>query len=283
MRRLRLPILIATLAVLLASALALWRLATRTPPLTAELSRLPAVVDVRSSGPWRARATVVHLLDWHLVPRDQLIDPAQRFNMQRHGVDPDRSYAAHLDAVEAVQQEHEAILRRLAAKHGKLTVFVEGLTDAEVGPFVLKAQALGKVEGEEITEAKKMLDEVRAMRQTPAARATADELAAMIAKHRAEVLGLGATMRLIAEGRVEVRALDDALALKKAKPDRDGIDAAANAAREEAMAKRLAEVERLAVVILGGGHDLAGALSRHAPGVRYVRVTTRAFREAAGK
>jgi hypothetical protein len=221
-------------------------------------------------------------LDWHLVPRDQLIPPRQHWNRQRFGVDPERAYATHLDTVEAVQREHEALLRRLAEKHGRLTVFVEGLTDAEVEAFVLKAQVLAKVEAEQITQARKMFTEVRAMKQTPAARATAGELADLIAKHRAEVLAMGATLRLINEGLVEVRALDDALALKKAKPVKGSIDPVANAAREEEMAKRLAEVKGLAVVILGGGHDLGEALARHAPRLRYVRVATRAFREAAG-
>jgi hypothetical protein len=144
-------------------------------------------------------------------------------------------------------------------------------------------RGLAKVEAEEIAEARKMLDEVKAMKQTAAVKATADELAGMIAKHRAEVLGLGATMHLIAEGLVEVRALEDAEALRKARPDRDGIDAQANAAREEEMAKRLADAEGLVVVSLGGKHDLSETLGRQAPGLRYVRVTTRAYREAAGE
>jgi hypothetical protein len=122
------------------------------------------------------------------------------------------------------------------------------------------------------------------MKQTPAARATADELAEMLAKHRVEVLGVGATMRLIAEGLIEVRALDDPEALRKAKP-RSGpgptyIDPVANAEREEAMAKRLAEVRGLAVVILGGAHDLTAALKKWTPKARYVRVTTEAYRAA---
>jgi hypothetical protein len=92
------------------------------------------------------------------------------------------------------------------------------------------------------------------------ARATADELADLIAQHLGAVLEMGATMRLIHEGLVEVWALDDAEALRKAKP-RSGpgptyIDPEANAAREEEMAKRLAGVEGLGVVILGSKHDL---------------------------
>jgi hypothetical protein len=280
MRRPRLPVLVTALAMLLAATLVLWRGATRTPTIDAELSRLPGVVDVQTTGPARPQATVIHLLDYHLVPPagpvPGLIVPGKS-----------RMYAEHLDAVASVQTEQEAILRQVAKKHGKLTVFVEGPTDAEVERFQLKAVELTKVDTREIAEARKMLDDVKAMKQTPKARATANELAGMIAKHRAEVPGMGATMRLIAEGLVEVRALDHAEALRKAKP-RSGpgptyIDPVANAAREEEMAKRLAEARGLAVVILGGGHDLTQALAKWAPKASYLRVTTEAYREAAGE
>jgi hypothetical protein len=182
---LRLPFLIAALAVLLASAFALWRLATQTPSLDADLVRLPAVVSVESSGPARsAKATVIHLLDYHHVPLADGPVPGLIVTGKR------RMYAEHLDAVESVQREQEAILRRLVAKH----VLVEGLTGAEEKTFRLKA-ALAKADAEEIAEAKRMLDEVKAMKQTPTARATADELTDMIAKHLGSVLGMGATIR----------------------------------------------------------------------------------------
>jgi hypothetical protein len=76
-------------------------------------------------------------------------------------------------------------------------------------------------------------------------------------------------MRLIAEELIEVRAAEDAEALTKAKPDEEGgIDVAANADPEEQIAKRLAGVEGLAVVILGGKHDLTQPLKRLTPGAR---------------
>ena len=106
-----------------------------------------------------------------------------------------------------------------------------------------------------------MLDEVNVMKPTPATQATADELQQMLKGNRVEMLKTGATVPLIGEGRVEVKALDDADALKRARPDKEGaIDAPDNAEREEAIAKRLAGVRGLAVAILGGKHDLsAGA------------------------
>ena len=85
-----------------------------------------------------------------------------------------------------------------------------------------------------------------------------------------------------------MRALDDAEALKAAEPRWLGgklaPDHRANQASEDAMAKRLAQAKGpLVVVLLGGAHDLGEALSGHAPKARYVRLTTKAYREASGE
>ena len=187
---------------------------------------------------------MVHLLDWHLVPPEHLNPPGQPgliVTGHRAGCTPNTSTPSSRSS-----SEHEAILRRLAKNHGTLTVYVEGLTEAEVELFTEKAKQLAKVDAEDIPETRRMLDEVNAMKQTGAAKATADELRQMLKGHRVEMLKTGATVRLIGEGLVEVKALDDADALKRARPDKEGaIDAAANAEREEEMAKRLAEVRGL--------------------------------------
>src|SRR5262249_61350001 len=110
---------------------------------------------------------------------------------------------------------------------------------------------------------------------------------ALIARPRQETLELGAAVGPCAEGLVEVRALEDADALKEAEPRwlggkfRPGPEA--TKAREEAMARRLASAkEPVVVVLLGGAHDLRQALERHAPRARYVLLTTKAYREASG-
>jgi hypothetical protein len=90
----------------------------------------------------------------------------------------------------------------------------------------------------------------------------------------------------VRRGLVEVRALDDAEALKAAQPRWLGgelFDPAAVRAREDAMAERVASAkEPLVVALLGGGHDLCEALASHAPRTRHVRLTTRAYREVSG-
>jgi hypothetical protein len=86
---------------------------------------------------------------------------------------------------------------------------------------------------------------------------------------------------------VEVRALDDADALNAAEPRwlcGELFDPQAVRAREDAMARRLARAkEPLLVALLGGGHDLSAPLAKHAPKVRYVRLTVGAYREVSGE
>src|SRR5262249_55953541 len=144
---------------------------------------------------------------------------------------------------------------------------------------------LSDVGAEQIPEARKSLAEVKATKGKEAAE-LAKQYQALLARHRSELLELGAVLGPCAEGLVEVRALDDAEALKAAEPHWLGgelFDVAAVRAREDAMAKRLAQAERpLVVLLLGGEHDLSQALATHAPQARYVRITTHAYREASG-
>jgi hypothetical protein len=66
-------------------------------------------------------------------------------------------------------------------------------------------------------DARESLAEVKGMKGEKAA-ALAKECEALIAKHRAEWLEMGAIAGPLADGLVKVRALDDAEALKAAEP-----------------------------------------------------------------
>ena len=63
-----------------------------------------------------------------------------------------------------MQKQLEAVLREIVARHGKVPVYVEGLTDDGVNAFVLKATALSDVEADQIAQARRSLAEVKAMR-----------------------------------------------------------------------------------------------------------------------
>jgi len=285
-------LLILGAALLGIAALLAWRLwPTRQPgPAGVEfrpapLSGLSGVALVEGEQAPQGGRTVLHLRDWHLVPRD-LFDKDARAQAGRElkKDELDRLYAEHLDAVEKVQTQLDAVLRELAARKLGLPVYVEGLTDDGVNVFRLKATALSDVGAEQIPEARRSLAEAKKLKG-PQAADLAKQCEALIARHRAESLELGAVLGPCAEGLVEVRALDDAEALKAAEPRWLGgelFDPAAVRAREDAMAKRLAQAKELVVVVLlGGEHDLNGAMARHAPKARYVRLTVRAYREAS--
>ena len=164
-------------------------------------------------------------------------------------------------------------------------VDVEGLTDDGVNVFKLKATALSDVGAGEIAEARRSLAEAKRLKGSKAAD-LAKQCEALIARHRAESLELGAVLGPCAEDLVEVRALDDADALRAAAPRWLGgelFDPQAVGAREDAMAQRLASAkEPVVVVLLGGGHDLSGPLARQAPKARCVRLTTFAYRQVSG-
>jgi len=81
---------------------------------------------------------------------------------------------------------------------------------------------------------------------------------------------------------LEVLAAEDPVLLEAANPvGKDGsvrFDADANERRESAIVRRLLKAGPVAVIVLGGGHDL----SDNVPfGCEYIRLQTRRHRDAA--
>ncbi len=81
--------------------------------------------------------------------------------------------------------------------------------------------------------------------------------------------------------------LDDAAALEDANPSLPGgkvrLDPAKLRARQDAIVKGLLGRGPLAVIVLGGAHDLSESVRRLAPGCEYLRVAGRCYRETAGE
>jgi hypothetical protein len=116
------------------------------------------------------------------------------------------------------------------------------------------------------------------------AKALAAQTRELIDDQRRALLGLGAPARLLAAGELaEVLALDDDGALEGAAPRMASrklrLPPPAMRAREDAMVRRLAG-HALAVIVLGGAHDLSASVRALAPGAEYIRVTTRAYHHA---
>lgn len=278
MRRSLSMLLFALLAI---AALLAWRHWPRPKPADNDplLAGLPQVASIEGDAKGDG-SLVVHLLDRHLMPRDLFERDARAAaagDVSKQELDS--LYAAHVAGVEAAQQQQEAVLRELAARIGVVVpVYVEGLTDARmVNNFRVRATQQFDAGAGQLAEARRTLEGLK--KQTgPGAAEIAKQYEALLL----ERLALGAAVGPCVEELVEIRALEDAEALQKASPRWLGgelFDPEGVRARQDAMGRRLAAAtEPLVVVLLSGEHDLREALSRHAPGTRYARVTTDAYR-----
>jgi hypothetical protein len=104
---------------------ATWRLWPRSPAMVDELRRLPGVRTVEYVGRRDAKLTVVHLLDWHHVPRELC---------QEAGID----FAENLKIVEAVQLDQLGIARHLIREHGVKAIYSEGLSEKSMADYRLR-------------------------------------------------------------------------------------------------------------------------------------------------
>src|SRR5262249_54071865 len=94
---------------------------------------LPQVADVEYSGPADASLTVVHVRDWHFVPKE-LADA--------EGLD----FQAHLDSVEKVQADQLAIARFLIVRTGTNSIYSEGLSEESMPALRLRLELLSDME-----------------------------------------------------------------------------------------------------------------------------------------
>src|SRR4051812_37998624 len=102
-----------TTALLGVAALLAWRFGARpAADGGSPLDDLPHVAVVEGDAEGRPERLVIHLRDWHLVPHDPFEkDVAAQARRELSREELDRLYAEHLDEVEAVQKQLEAILR----------------------------------------------------------------------------------------------------------------------------------------------------------------------------
>jgi hypothetical protein len=106
-------------------------------PVADLLKQLPGVVgvEVLVAAPKPAHR-IIHLRDWHHVPRDRFaLDARQPAGKHLADAEVDALYAQHLLEVELVQVEQAAILECLNRHHGLRRVLVEGLTPKGVAAY----------------------------------------------------------------------------------------------------------------------------------------------------
>jgi hypothetical protein len=200
----------------------------------------PQAVRVDYSGPANAKLVVVHLRDYHFVPRELC---------EIEGIPFDEV----LKIAASVQESQLAIARELVRSHSLRGVYSEGVSEKSLPAVTLRVNVIKDLAGA--------------------------SLGGLPESIRHIVLAVGTPGRLWAEGTIEgVLPLEDETALQDAKPVLDGKvkpDEAKIAAREKAMVARLPK-EGFAVIVLGGSHDLGPYLPT---GSLYVKATPRGYPE----
>jgi hypothetical protein len=218
----------------------------RAPPvIVRELRGLPEIARVDYSGPTDAELTVVHIRDFHFVPKE--LADVEGLN-----------YQALLDEVERVQTDEMAIARFLIRHHALRAVFSEGLSKDSMSAFKVRVDLLRDMD----------------------TLARAGKLDADENRQRREIaLNVGAPGQLLSAKEIrEVLPLEDEKALQDSKPVVDGKmvqNEARIAARRKAMVAHF-PAEGIALIVLGGSHDLGPHL---AAGTLYVKVTPRNYPE----
>lgn len=246
------------------------------------LRHLPGVgeVEILVAAP-RPTRRIVHVRDWHFVPRDlYALDLRQAAGRQLDDREIDDRFRELLREVDAVQQDQEQILTALATRDGQRRVLAEGLTPEGVKNYrdvlsVLKA-----------TE-----DRIGGLRDSSAGLdprpADIDQQIETMARDlRERSLEYGAGGRLAGRGVIEVLPLDDADLLEGAKPIRpDGtvrFDADRVEARHDGQVRRALAAGPVAVLVLGGAHDLSASVRRLGDGTtEYIRLTPKRYAETA--
>jgi hypothetical protein len=205
---------------------------------------------------------IIHVANWHFVPRDAFAADLRDQDDTISDDKIDRLYAEFLDEVEAVQQEQMALLRALVRRYSLAVIHYEGFTE-------------GSADFKRLVAAVRGFDEIKPKGDTPVERL-------LLEQHRHDLLQIGAPGRLmLADEFEEVLPIEDDEVLEAANPvGSDGtvqFDPEVNERREDAIVRNLLSAGPVAVVVLGGGHDLSDNVPEDC---EYVRVVTKQYRQA---
>src|SRR5580765_1279729 len=126
----------------------------------AELLRgLPGVSHVDAVAVEKPTKRIIHLLDYHYVPRDLY---ALDFKAATGKELTDDDYNRFLDDVESVQADHAATIDALVGQHGLKSVSLERLTVANFNDLLVPAALIKEQKPGQVKLAQ-MLGKVRAM------------------------------------------------------------------------------------------------------------------------
>lgn len=251
------------------------------------LRQLPNVVEVERHGSsLQPTHRIIHIADWHFVPKDDFAADLRSLSTEPISDEEiTRLQAEFLDEVELVQQQQIELLRTLIQKNGLDRIHVEGLGENEEFIFHAKVSALRKV-GQELVDLKKENEELFALGDPDDdTRKIIESIKEIEAQHRSDLLHLGAAGQLLLNGEIEaVLPLEDADVHAASNPvNEDGsvtLDQEKIEAREDAQVRLLLDGWPVAVIILGGAHDLSDNVERLSGGTaEYIRVEVKAWKQ----
>lgn len=244
--------------------------ATLPGPDASVLRSLPGVHSVVVH-PARNGSThrIIHIRNWHFVPKADFA--ADLRSLERESLSDDEidsRYEAFLAEVDLVQAEQRELLICLIEHHGVKQVFIEGLTKEEMPAFQKRINVLRDFE-----------------KHKPKGDSPIDLF--MLDMNRHDLLAIGAAGQLYLRAKLEdVLAAENVFAFHQANPVGDDgkvvFDEKRNAIREDAVVRTLFDARSMAVIVMGGAHDLADNAERVSQGTcEVVVVTMKAYQKVA--
>ena len=243
------------------------------------LRRLPGVVEVEVLvAATRPTRRIVHVRDWHYVPRDiYSID----FRAATGQELTDQLHDEFLLGVELVQVEQAGVLRCLVGHHGLRRVISEGLTPKGVAAFREVVDLLREAD----RDVAATVEDHAGVRGKSAE--IDREVDRLVGDHRLRLLEYGTPGLLAMRREVEELPLDENDTLDAANPVTRGggvdIDRAKSDSRHDSQVKLAVASGSCSVLVLGGSHDLSASVRNLGGGVEYIRLATRRYRKFAGR
>ena len=232
------------------------------------LKSLPGVesVEVIPAKTQRKRR-VIHLLNWHFVPREQY--EADLNGLRDEPLTNDESFKEFQkfrDEVEAVQQEQIKLLHVLIRKHGLKKLFCEGLA---------------------VEETEKYRSLLATLKRSAKYVNRGDSPIDLLVQHeyQNDILMIGAPGRLMMNGELnDVLPTETQESLKTGAPfDAEGsvkFDDSKIEQREDVIVEHLMKGGPVSFVVLGGAHDLSDNIPDDC---EYIRVATMKYAVLARK
>ncbi|MFT4556257.1 MAG: hypothetical protein ACI92S_001599 [Planctomycetaceae bacterium] len=191
--------------------------------------------------------TIVHIRDWHFIEYAEF-----KAEVQDEVADDqiETQYLIFAREVQEIQDQQELFLNAMA-KAGHRDVWIEGLIPEFERAFIHICHAAAQ----------------NGLYQSP------------------NPISVGAAARLFVKRQIRVHALDTDKGLRLTKPlDAAGklreISAADVEKRENLMMQQLRDLKGVAIVVLGGAHDLSNNIP---PDTKLVVVTVKGYRQASGE